>query len=79
MSSSSNLVYLDWMIGGRVALDELWQFERYIFTPLFNSPFTTAIILHVLLHLDQNLAVFIYEVAIAAHIQGMFYSFPDQD
>ena len=31
MSSSSNLVYLDWMIGGRVALDELWQFKRYYY------------------------------------------------
>lgn len=31
MNSEGNLVYLDWLIGGRVALDELWQLKRYNF------------------------------------------------
>ncbi|XP_053379481.1 uncharacterized protein LOC123527590 [Mercenaria mercenaria] len=29
MSSEGNLVYLDWLIGGRVALDELWLLKSY--------------------------------------------------
>ncbi|KAK3603495.1 hypothetical protein CHS0354_030336 [Potamilus streckersoni] len=29
MTSKGSLVYLDWLIGGRVALDELWQFSSY--------------------------------------------------
>lgn len=29
MSSEGNLVYLDWLIGARVALGELWQLRSY--------------------------------------------------
>ncbi|KAL4221319.1 hypothetical protein ACF0H5_019580 [Mactra antiquata] len=29
MDKGGNLVYLDWLIGGRVALDELWQLKSY--------------------------------------------------
>ena len=38
MSSLGNLVYLDWLIGGRVALDELWLFNRLV--DLFIPGFT---------------------------------------
>jgi len=27
--ADSSLVYLDWVIGGRIALNELWQMTRY--------------------------------------------------